>query len=62
MNRPFYVGALSFPLYGLLLGVLAPSPAEASCLEQPEAGDWSNVDPDTRGLTRELRSSLFPCI
>jgi len=42
-----------------LVVLLAPAPASAQCIAQPEDGSWRNVDPNTRSLTRiDLR---FTC-
>lgn len=45
--------ALLMALSGAVgVSVAAASPAHALCAAQPMAGNWSNIDPNTRALTR----------
>lgn len=42
----------SLTVAAALAALLVPTLAGGSCIEQPEAGKWVNVDPATRSLTR----------
>jgi len=46
----------SLTVAAALAALLVPALAGASCIEQPEAGKWVNVNPATSGLARiEIR-------